>query len=155
MKRISLFLLSIMIVLQLVAQSSRYAESSVLATGDWYKIQVEQYLDSQDEIIYPCLSSVKSSKEIFITPKPTPIDNTLRLSFYVDEETFDYDDSVPVFNNINSVTNEYTINGETIKLESNTSYENTINVSWEYNDTYRTKMPNMDCYLPYNTFNTN
>ena len=42
MKRISLFLLSIMIVLQLVAQSSRYAESSVLATGDWYKIQVEQ-----------------------------------------------------------------------------------------------------------------
>ena len=38
MKRISLFLLSIMIVLQLVAQSSRYAESSVLATGDWYKI---------------------------------------------------------------------------------------------------------------------
>ena len=43
MKRISLFIVLIMFVLQLVvAQSSRYAESSVLATGDWYKIQVEQ-----------------------------------------------------------------------------------------------------------------
>jgi hypothetical protein len=31
-----------MFVLQLVAQSNRYAESSVLSTGDWYKIQVEQ-----------------------------------------------------------------------------------------------------------------
>ncbi len=42
MKRISLFIVLIMFVLQLVAQSSRYAESSVLSTGDWYKIQVEQ-----------------------------------------------------------------------------------------------------------------
>ena len=42
MKRISLFIVLIMFVLQLVAQSSRYAESSVLSVGDWYKIQVEQ-----------------------------------------------------------------------------------------------------------------
>ena len=42
MKRISLFIVLIMFVLQLVAQSNRYAESSVLSTGDWYKIQVEQ-----------------------------------------------------------------------------------------------------------------
>ena len=42
MKRISLFFVLIMLVLQLVAQSNRYAESSVLSTGDWYKIQVEQ-----------------------------------------------------------------------------------------------------------------
>ena len=42
MKKISLFFVLIMFVLQLVAQSSRYAESSVLSTGDWYKIQVEQ-----------------------------------------------------------------------------------------------------------------
>ncbi len=42
MKKLSLFFVLIMFVLQLVAQSSRYAESSVLSTGDWYKIQVEQ-----------------------------------------------------------------------------------------------------------------
>ena len=42
MKRISLFIVLIMFVLHLVAQSNRYAESSVLSTGDWYKIQVEQ-----------------------------------------------------------------------------------------------------------------
>ena len=42
MKRISLFFLVTIFVLQLVAQSSRYAESSVLSSGDWYKIQVEQ-----------------------------------------------------------------------------------------------------------------
>ena len=42
MKRVSLFIVLIMFVLQLVAQSNRYAESSVLSTGDWYKIQVEQ-----------------------------------------------------------------------------------------------------------------
>ena len=42
MKRISLFFVLIMLVLQLVAQSNRYAESSVLSAGDWYKIQVEQ-----------------------------------------------------------------------------------------------------------------
>ena len=38
----SLFIMSILFVLPLVAQSSRYAESSVLSAGDWYKIQVEQ-----------------------------------------------------------------------------------------------------------------
>ena len=42
MKRILLFFVFIMFVLHLVAQSGRYAESSVLSTGDWYKIQVEQ-----------------------------------------------------------------------------------------------------------------
>ena len=42
MKRISLFFVVTIFVLQLVAQSSRYAESSVLSSGDWYKIQVEQ-----------------------------------------------------------------------------------------------------------------
>ena len=42
MRRISLFIMSILFVLPLVAQSSRYAESSVLSAGDWYKIQVEQ-----------------------------------------------------------------------------------------------------------------
>ncbi len=42
MKRVSLFIVLIMFVLQLVAQTGRYAESSVLHTGDWYKIQVEQ-----------------------------------------------------------------------------------------------------------------
>ena len=42
MKKVLLFFVAIMVVFQLVAQSSRYAESSVLSTGDWYKIQVEQ-----------------------------------------------------------------------------------------------------------------
>ncbi len=42
MKRVLLPIVLIMFVLQLVAQSSRYAESSVLSTGDWYKIEVEQ-----------------------------------------------------------------------------------------------------------------
>ena len=42
MRRISLFIMSILFVLPLVAQSGRYAESSVLSAGDWYKIQVEQ-----------------------------------------------------------------------------------------------------------------
>lgn len=37
-----MFIMSILFVLPLVAQSSRYAESSVLSAGDWYKIQVEQ-----------------------------------------------------------------------------------------------------------------
>ena len=42
MKRISLFFVFVLFVLQLVAQSNRYAETSVLSSGDWYKIQVEQ-----------------------------------------------------------------------------------------------------------------
>lgn len=42
MKKVLLFFVAIMVVFQLVAQSSRYAESSVLSIGDWYKIQVEQ-----------------------------------------------------------------------------------------------------------------
>ena len=42
MKRISLFFVFVLVVLQLVAQSNRYAETSILSSGDWYKIQVEQ-----------------------------------------------------------------------------------------------------------------
>ncbi len=42
MKRLSLFFVLIMFVLQLVAQAGRYAETSVLSSGDWYKIQVAQ-----------------------------------------------------------------------------------------------------------------
>ncbi|MBR5825360.1 MAG: hypothetical protein IKY67_14605, partial [Paludibacteraceae bacterium] len=42
MKKISLFFVFVLVVLQLVAQSNRYAETSVLSSGDWYKIQVEQ-----------------------------------------------------------------------------------------------------------------
>lgn len=42
MKKLSLFFVLMMFVLQLVAQSDRYAETSVLGSGDWYKVQVEQ-----------------------------------------------------------------------------------------------------------------
>ena len=42
MKKISLFFVFVLVVLQLVAQSNRYAETSILSSGDWYKIQVEQ-----------------------------------------------------------------------------------------------------------------
>lgn len=42
LKNLIIFLLSLCALIQLSAQSSRYAESSVLNEGDWYKIQVDQ-----------------------------------------------------------------------------------------------------------------
>lgn len=42
LKNLIILLLSLCALIQLSAQSSRYAESSVLSKGDWYKIQVDQ-----------------------------------------------------------------------------------------------------------------
>ena len=42
LKNLIIYLLFLCISISIGAQSSRYAESSVLSTGDWYKIQVDQ-----------------------------------------------------------------------------------------------------------------
>ena len=41
-KNLIIFILLLCTLVQLSAQSNRYAESSVLSTGDWHKIQVDQ-----------------------------------------------------------------------------------------------------------------
>ena len=42
LKNLIIYLLLLCISISIGAQSSRYAESSVLSSGDWYKIQVDQ-----------------------------------------------------------------------------------------------------------------